>query len=75
MILAPITSQVGQAYDEASPQDWQASGLLKPGVVKPLLSSLDVRLIRRKLGTLSALDRREVRALFARVLDLPARAP
>ena len=74
VILAPITSQVGQAYDEASLQDWHASGLLKPSVVKPLLSSLDVRLIRRKLGALSALDRSEVRALFARVLDLPAKA-
>ncbi len=29
------------------------------------------RLVRRKLGELSAADRTQVRALFARVLDLP----
>lgn len=51
--------------------DWRAAGLLKPSVVKPILSSFDVRLVRRKLGALSAPDRAQVRALFARILDLP----
>ena len=37
---------------------------------KPILSSFDVRLVRRKLGALSASDLAQVRALFAQVLDL-----
>ncbi|HUX76080.1 MAG TPA: hypothetical protein VMY40_05500 [Anaerolineae bacterium] len=41
-----------------------------PCVVKPLLSSFDTRLVRRKLGTLSDSDRARARALFARILDL-----
>jgi hypothetical protein len=41
-----------------------------PFVVKPLLSSFDARLVRRKLGALSDSDRVQVRALFARILDL-----
>lgn len=70
VILAPITSQIRQASDEANLTDWQSAGLLKPSVVKPLLSSFDVRLVRRKLGALSASDRAQVRTLFSRVLDL-----
>jgi hypothetical protein len=41
-----------------------------PFVVKPLLSSFDTRLVRRKLGTLSDSDRARARALFVRILDL-----
>ena len=71
VILAPITSQVIHGTDEVTLVDWQAAGLLKPSVVKPLLSSFEARLVRRKLGALSASDRVRVRALFAQVLDLP----
>jgi len=70
VILAPATSQVVHAPDEMSLADWQSAGLLKPSVVKPILSSFDVQLVRRKLGELSATDRAQVRALFARILDL-----
>ncbi|MBE9470854.1 MAG: hypothetical protein IMY75_01910 [Chloroflexi bacterium] len=59
------------AYDEVRLVDWQAAGLLKPSVVKPILSSFDVHLVRRRLGVLSASDQARVRALFAQVLDLP----
>ncbi|MBC8262550.1 MAG: type II toxin-antitoxin system PemK/MazF family toxin [Anaerolineales bacterium] len=71
VILAPITSQIMRTPDEVSLVDWQAAGLVKPSVVKPILSSFDIRLVRRKLGALSVSDRTRVRALFARVLDLP----
>jgi len=71
VILAPITSQIGHAPDEVNLMDWQAAGLLKPSVVKPILSSFDARLVRRKLGTLSTSDLAWVRALFAQVVDLP----
>ncbi|MDI6770332.1 MAG: type II toxin-antitoxin system PemK/MazF family toxin [Anaerolineales bacterium] len=72
VILAPITSQIMRTPDEeVSLVNWQAAGLLKPSVVKPLLSSFDVRLVRRKLGALSVSDRTRVRDLFARLLDLP----
>ena len=70
VILAPITSQIRHTTDEVSLVNWQAAGLLKPSVVKPILSSFDVRLVRRKLGALSASDLAQVRALFVQVLDL-----
>ncbi len=70
IILAPITSQLRGAVDSLAVTDWQAAGLLRPSVVKPILSTFDARLVRRRLGALSAADRAQVRAFFARVLDL-----
>jgi mRNA interferase MazF len=71
VILAPVTSQIRHTSDEISLAHWQAAGLLKLSVVKPILSSFDVNLVRRKLGALSISDLAQARALFARVLDLP----
>jgi mRNA interferase MazF len=71
VILAPITSQIRYTPDEAILVHWQDAGLLKPSAVKPILSSFDVRLVRRRLGSLFASDRARARALFAQVLDLP----
>jgi mRNA interferase MazF len=70
IILAPITSQAIRDADETSLVDWQAAGLLKPSVVKPVLSSFDTRLVRRQLGTLTPADRTRVRTAFAQILDL-----
>ena len=71
VILAPITSQIKHVSDEVRLMDWQVAGLLKPSVVKPILSSFDTRVARRRLGALSDSDRTQVRALFAQILDLP----
>jgi mRNA interferase MazF len=71
VILSPVTIQVVHAPDEVGLTDWQPAGLLKPSVVKPILSSFDTQLVRRKLGELSVTDRVQVRALFARILNLP----
>jgi mRNA interferase MazF len=40
--------------------DWKRAGLLKPSVEKPVLASLDVRLILRKLGRLRPSERKRV---------------
>ena len=70
VILAPVTSRAAHALDEVSLADWANAGLLKPSVVKPILASCEMRLIIRKLGSLSAPDLAQVRALFARILEL-----
>ena len=70
VILAPVTSQISRRPDEVALSNWPEAGLLNPSVVKPILSSLDVALIRRQLGTLSDTDLQAVRDLFTEVLDL-----
>jgi mRNA interferase MazF len=70
IILAPITSQIFQTIDEIRLANWKSAGLLKPSVVKPVIASFDMALVRRKLGALSNADRGRVRAAFALILDL-----
>ena len=45
VILMAVTSQVRQppATGEVSLQDWQAAGLAKPSVFKPLIATLEMR--------------------------------
>lgn len=70
IILAPITSQISLAIDEIRLANWKSAGLLKPSVVKPVIASFDITLVRRKLGALSDSDREGVCAAFALILDL-----
>ena len=63
IVVMAITSQLRpvQALGEAWLNDWQAAGLLKPSVVKPVLATLERRLVLRTLGSLSAVDMASVR--------------
>ena len=70
LILAPITSQITNSADEVTLTDWKSAGLLKPSVVKPLLSSFETTLIRRPLGKLSESDLRKLRGTFMRIFEL-----
>lgn len=60
VILMAITSQVRQplATGEALLQDWQAAGLVKPSVLKPLIATLEQNQILKILGQLSTADRK-----------------
>ena len=71
VILAPITSRIAGSADEVVVTDWRTAGLIKPSAIKPILASFSTRLVVRKLGALPDSDRLRVRALFARVLELP----
>jgi mRNA interferase MazF len=59
LVLMAVTSQVrsSPAFGEVGLRDWQAAGLLKPSVIKPVLATLDQRLVRKTLGRLSETDR------------------
>jgi mRNA interferase MazF len=59
LILIAITSQVRTSppFGEVPVRDWQAAGLLKPSVIKPVLATLEQRLVRKILGRLSEADR------------------
>ena len=63
IVVMAITSQFRpvQALGEALLSDWQAAGLLKPSVVKPVFATLEQRLVLRTLGSLSAIDMAAVR--------------
>lgn len=70
VILMAITSQVRQplATGEAILQDWQAAGLVKPSVLKPLIATIEQNRIVKTMGQLSATDREKVSKVIQAIL-------
>lgn len=65
-----ITSQVRQplATGEALRQDWQAAGLVKPSVLKPLIASIEQTRIIKIMGQLSAADQKSLSKVIQTIL-------
>jgi mRNA interferase MazF len=63
LILIAVTSQSRPAavVGEAALAQWRAAGLLKPSVIKPVLTTIDQILVLRKLGRLHAQDLQTLR--------------
>jgi mRNA interferase MazF len=58
LILMAVTSQIKATTNlgELVIVDWKRSGLLKPSVVKPVLTTIEKGLVLRKLGQLDQKD-------------------
>jgi mRNA interferase MazF len=69
MILA-ITSRIRQPPDfaEVSRQDWQSAGLLKPSVLKPVITTIEQSLVQRVMGRLAPDDQLALRGMLAGIL-------
>lgn len=65
-----ITSQIRPAptVGEGAVVHWQAAGLLKPSVIKPLLTTIEAGLVVRHLGTLHPDDQAGLRKVLAAML-------
>ncbi|WP_415878831.1 type II toxin-antitoxin system PemK/MazF family toxin [Methylomonas sp. TEB] len=70
VILMAITSQIRQPLTtgEAILQDWQAAGLAKPSVLKPLLVTLEQTQIVKVMGRLSITDREALGKVLQTIL-------
>ena len=73
VLIMAITSVVRNpnaalAFGEASLTDWQAAGLIKPSVLKPVLTTIEQRLIIKQLGTLCAADANALREVLRQVV-------
>ena len=70
LILMAITSKLrpAPAVGEVDVVFWQASGLLKPSVIKPLISTIEARLVLRQLGSLHPNDMAALRQVLAVIL-------
>lgn len=70
LIIMAITSQVRQplGFGEAMVADWQAAGLIKPSVLKPVVTTIEQDLVIRTMGTLAAADLRSLRETIAQVI-------
>ena len=63
VVLMAVTSQLYATPDfgEVRVSDWQGAGLLKPSAIKPVITTLERRMILRKMGRLLQDDRRVLR--------------
>ena len=70
LIILAITSQFSatRVFGEAIVRDWQAAGLIKPSALKPLVATIDTRLVRRTLGALSSSDQQRLKEVIAAII-------
>ena len=70
IVIMAITSQVRQplAFGEAMVADWQAAGLIKASVLKPVFSTIEQGLVVRAMGRLVAGDSKTLRDVIGEVI-------
>ena len=70
LILMAVTSMQRESppVGELSVRGWQAAGLLKPSAIKPILTTIEKRLVRKRLGMLNDDDRAGLRQALALIL-------
>ena len=65
VVLMAVTSQMrSDSSSEAEISEWQAAGLLKPSVFKPVLTTVEPSLIIRKLGRVGEKDAQSLRSIL-----------
>ena len=70
LIIMAITGQVRTplGFGEAHIADWQAAGLIKPSVLKPVFTTIEQGLVVRIMGTLLAADLPTLREIITRII-------
>lgn len=70
LIILAITSQTRRrrALDREI-ENWRDAGLLKPSMLKPVITTIQAKLVLRKLGEISEHDRNVVRELLQVMLS------
>ena len=70
LIVMAVTSQLrpSPGIGDAWISHWQAAGLLKPSVVKPVFATLEQRLVLRRLGALDDDDQAVLRKAISEII-------
>ena len=71
LILMAVTShiRVPSATGDVTIRAWQEAGLIRPSVIKPLLTTLEKRLVIKRLGRLSEQDRQALKMTLSKILN------
>lgn len=58
IVIMAVTSQIHASgyFGDVRIQKWQQAGLLKPSVIKPILTTIEKSLVRKKLGRIADND-------------------
>lgn len=70
VVIMAITSQVRQplGFAEALVINWQAAGLIKQSVLKPVFATIEQALVIRTMGRLAVDDEHVLRELISEVI-------
>ncbi|MDH4172657.1 MAG: type II toxin-antitoxin system PemK/MazF family toxin [Betaproteobacteria bacterium] len=70
LIIMAVTSQTRAtgSFGEVQVIDWKEAGLLKPSAVKPVVTTIENRLVLRRLGRLKDSDQASLRRVLATIL-------
>ena len=70
LVIMAITSQLRPlpAFGEFTVAEWKKAGLIAPSAVKPVFTSIEKRLVLKKLGQLQPADVRFLRASIDQIL-------
>ena len=65
-----VTSQVrpGGAVGEVNIKDWKGAGLIKPSVVKPVITTIEATLVLRHLGRLASQEQQALRSAIGAIV-------
>ncbi|HHT9126860.1 MAG TPA: type II toxin-antitoxin system PemK/MazF family toxin [Candidatus Brocadiia bacterium] len=72
IVIMAVTSQAEKTIGigECLIVDWQGAGLLKPSAIKPAISTIEQRLVLKKLGKLLHRDLTSMNVTIKELLDL-----
>lgn len=72
IVIMAITSRMDKTIGigECLITDWQVAGLLKPSAIKPAISTIEQKLVLKKLGGLSSKDREAMKRALKDLLSL-----
>jgi mRNA interferase MazF len=65
LVPFPFTNQ---ATTEYLISDWAEAGLLKPSVMKPIVTSLEKTLVLKSLGHLQAVDKHGLESILQQII-------
>jgi mRNA interferase MazF len=72
IIIMAVTSQTEKSFEigECLIKKWKEAGLLKPSAIKPAISTIEQKLVLKKLGVLSSEDLLSMDNALRELLDL-----
>ena len=72
IIIIAITSKFDEIITagECIVEDWEGAGLLKPSTIKPAISTIEAKLVIKRLGSLSHRDLTSLEIVLKYLLDL-----
>jgi mRNA interferase MazF len=70
LVLIAITSQSNSvtSFGEITITKWKAANLIKPSIIKPVLTTISKELVIKKLGQLEEVDRQALQNLLQCIL-------